>query len=278
MIRTPWRAALLAALLLSVLPLLATCGGQTAGGMGSPLYVQQVTGNPQDYNGKAITVDGAYLWRPGSPGLSVLALGVSTLDNGLDAQPLGDLIWLEGFPAEVSESLHRPGDSVYGFVRVQGQFETGAGFGPDGQFQHQLRVTGAEPIEQVRRVEQKIADQPLGEGKVSFFELQRSPEAYNGQTITTQGYYFWNGVIYVLAEGVSTEEDGSSPQPIGTPIWMEGFPPPLSAELNVGPNNSYVWGPVEVTGTFQTGGGFGKDGAYQSLFTIVDGQATPLDR
>jgi hypothetical protein len=276
MIRTPWRAALLAALLLLTLPFLATCGPQ-ANGLGSPLYVQQVTSNPQEFNGREITVDGAYVWRPGDPGLSVLAIGVSTLDNGLDAQPLGDLIWLEGFPADVSANLHRPGDAVYGFVRVKGQFESGA-FGPDGKYQHQLKVTSAEPIEQVRRVEQRIEDTPLGEGKVALSELQRNPQQYNGQTVTTRGYYFWNGVIYVLAEGVSTEEDGSSPQPLGDAIWMEGFPPDKSAQLNVGPNNSYVWGPVEVTGTFQTGGGFGKDGAYQSLFTITDGQATPLPK
>ncbi|GAB4427730.1 MAG: hypothetical protein OHK0015_09940 [Chloroflexi bacterium OHK40] len=273
MLRTPWRATLLAVLLISVLPLLATCGGQGST-PGSSLYVQQVTSNPQEYNGKTITVDGAYLWRPSNPSLSVLALGVSTLDNGLDAQPLGEAIWLEGFPAEVTESLHRPGDSVYGFVRVEGQFSSGGSYGPDGSYKHLLQVTRAEPIERVRRVEQKIEDRPIGEGKVSFFELQRNPEAYNGQTITTQGYYFWNSVIYVLAEGVSTEEDGSSPQPIGTPIWMEGFPPDQSAALTVGPNNSYVWGLVEVTGTFQTGGGFGKDGAYQSLFTVQS--ATPL--
>ena len=97
MFRLPWRAMTLAFLLCAASLLLVTCSGP-GGSSGSPLYVQQVTSNPQDYNGKAITVDGAYLWRPGSPALSVLALGVSTLDNGLDAQPLGDPIWLEGFP------------------------------------------------------------------------------------------------------------------------------------------------------------------------------------
>jgi hypothetical protein len=275
MIRTSWRAALLAALLLGALPLLATCGPQLVG-LGSSLYVQDVTSNPQEFNGREITVDGAYLWRPGSPGLSVLALGVSTLDNGLDAQPLGDLIWLDGFPAEVSENLHRPGDSVYGFVRVRGQFESGGAYGPEGQYQHLLRVVSAEPIERVQREEQRIEDRPLGEGKVSLFELARNPEQYAGQVVTTQGYYFWNGVIYVLAEGVSTEEGGLSPQPVGETIWMEGFPPDRSSELNVGPNNSYVWGLVEVTASFETGGGKGKDGAYQSVLFIQDGQATPL--
>lgn len=275
MIRRPWRATILLLLMLGALPLLATCGSRN-GATGSSLYVQQVTTDPARFDGKEITVDGAYLWRPGDPSLSVLALGVSTLDNGLDAQPLGDTIWLEGFPADVTADLHRPGDAVYGFVRVRGQFSATGGYGPGGQYQYQLNVTSAEPIEQIRRVEQRIDDRPLGEGKVSFFELQRNPAQYNGQTVTTRGYYFWNGVIYVLAEGVSTEEDGSSPQPLGTPIWMEGFPPDQSALLNLGPNNSYVWGPVEVTGTFQTGGGFGKDGAYQSLFTVNPDGATPL--
>jgi hypothetical protein len=270
-----WRAPLLAALFALALPLLATCGGQANTLGSSPLYVQQVTETPQQFNGREITVDGAYLWRPGSPGLSVLALGVSTLDNGLDAQPLGEPIWLEGFPPEVTENLHRPGDAVYGFVRVRGQFFAAGNHGPDGSYRFQMNVSAAEPIERVRRVENRIDNRDLGEGKLSFFELRDNPEAYNGQTITTQGFYFWNSVIYVLAEGVSTEEDGSSPQPLGTAIWMEGFPPDQSAALNVGPNNSYVWGPVEVTGTFQTGGGFGKDGAYQSLFTVTS--ATPLE-
>jgi hypothetical protein len=113
-----------------------------------------------------------------------------------------------------------------------------------------------------------VSADPLGEGKVSIFALADTPDAYNGQTITTQGYYFWNSAIYVLAEGISTEEDGSSPQPIGKIIWMEGFPPDKSAELNVGVNNSYVWGKVEVTGSFQSGGNFGRDGAYPSFIQV----------
>ena len=75
-----------------------------------------------------------------------------------------------------------------------------------GRYQHQLTVTSAEPIEQIRRAENKIDDRPVGDGKVRFFELQRNPQQYNGQTITTQGYNFWNSGIYVLAEGVSAGE------------------------------------------------------------------------
>ncbi|NWG21303.1 MAG: hypothetical protein HXY39_13395 [Chloroflexi bacterium] len=238
---------------------LAACAGADT------LYVPDLLARAQEFNGKEITVSGAYLDRDGR---QVLALGVSTLDNGLDAQPLGDPIWLEGFPQAATTDLHRPGDAVYGFVRVNGRFETGGAFGPESAYQHRIIVSAAEPIERVRREEFRIEKRPLGEGKTSLFDLAADPTRYNGQTVTTQGYYFWNSVIYVLAEGVSTEEDGSSPQPIGVMIWMEGFPPAVSGDLNVGPNTSFVWGRVEVTGQFQGGGNFGKDGAYPAQLLL----------
>jgi len=262
---------LLVVLLLSSLALLVTCGSASGG----VLYVQDVVEKAQAYAGHEITVDGAYVWRPDGAGVSVLALGVSTLDSGLDARPLGDPIWVDGFPAEVTADLHRPGDAVYGFVRVKGTFETGNKYGPNGDYKYLLKVSQAQSIEQVKRIEHKIETGSLGEGKVSLFDLQANPQQYHGQKITTRGYYFWNSIIWVLAEGVATEEDGSSPQPLGNPIWMEGFPPDKSVALNQGPNNSYVWGFVEVTGTFQTGGGFGKDGAYKSIFNVES--ATPLE-
>jgi len=267
MLRASWRATLLLMILTFSLLVLATCTNRSSA-FTTPLYVQQLTTSPDAYAGRDVTVDGAYVWRPGDPSLSVLAVGVSTLDNGLDAQPIGEPIWLEGFPAEVTEHLHRPGDSVYGFVRVRGRFEANGNYGPGGAYRYLLTVSSAEPIERIRRVEQRLTDRPLGPDKVSFFELLRNPEQYQGQRITTQAYYFWNSVIYVLAEGISTEEDGSSPQPIGSAIWVEQFPPEQSAALTIGPNNSFVWGLVEVTGTFQTGGGFGRDGAYKSIFFV----------
>lgn len=266
MLRTSWRALSLAHVLLVSLVLLTACSGQD-GAIRGALYVHDLLEQSQQYAGQEITVAGAYVARP-DLSISVLALGVSTLDNGLDAQPLGEPIWVEGFPTDTTANLHRPGDSVYGFVRVTGIFETDGSYGPDGNYQYRLQVTDAQAIEHIRRVEHTIDDLPVAEGIVSFFDLEQNPEQYAGQRITVEGYYFWNSVIFVLAEGVSTEEDGASPQPIGNPIWMEGFPPDQSTALNVGPNNSYVWGLVEVTGTFETGGGYGKDGAYQSLFTV----------
>jgi hypothetical protein len=254
-LRTLW----LIALLLGAATAMSACGDT------SSLYVPDLLARSQELSGKDVTVQGAYLERDGR---SLLVLGVSTLDNGLDAQPLGDPIWVDGFPGNVSAELHRPGDAVYGFVRVSGKFESGGKYGPDGAYLHRLQVSAAEPIERVRRNEVRLQNQPLGEGKVSFFELANQPATYSGQTITTQGYYFWNGPLAVLAEGVSTEEDGSNPQPVGKTIWMEGFPPPVSANLRVGPNNSFVWGLVEVTGQFQAGGQFGKDGAYSEFIQL----------
>lgn len=276
---TPKRATTLIGLLLAML-LLATCSGGGVGS-GSTLYVQELTEKAQSYNGKDVTVEGAYVARPANgneAAFSVLALGVSTLDSGLDAKPLGDPIWVDGFPQNASEQLHNPGDSIYGFVRLQGRFESAGSYGPDGKYRYRLQVANAEPIEQVKRTERRIEQQDLGAGKVSLFDLVKDPAKYNGQVVTTQGYYFWNSVIYVLAEGVATEEDGSSPLPVGERIWMEGFPPDKSAALNLGPNNSFVWGLVEVTAKFETGGSYGRDGAYKSQLTIVDGKAEVLEQ
>jgi hypothetical protein len=237
------------------------------------LHIADVTKDIDTYVGKDITIAGAYLSKTGAEPISIMAAGVSTLDNGLDAQPLGDAIWVDNIAEDVTMNLHRPGDSVYGFVKLTGRIEAGA-YGTGGVYKHRIAVTQSEIIEQIKRVESRVANESLGEGKVSIFELADNGATYNGQTVTTQGYYFWNSVIYVLAEGIAVEEDGSSPQPIGKIIWMEGFPPDQSAQLTVGPNNSFVWGKVEVTGNFQSGGQFGRDGAYDALFNVTS--ATPI--
>lgn len=275
-----WRIFLIIGVLFSSMAL-GACSSNLFGS--NDLYVPTLLEQAQQYNGKTISVDGAYLGKGGEPVTSVLALGVSTADNGLDAQPLGEQIWLDGFPEQsVKDRLHQPGDAVYGFVRVKGNFESGGSYGPDNKYKYRIQVASAEPIEQVQREEARIANTALGDGKVSLFQLTDDPGQYNGKKVTTQGYYFWNGQIFVLAEGVSYEKSsnddqvGSSPQPIGRQIWMEDFPPDKSAELHVGPNNSFVWGKVEVTGAFKTGGGFGKDGAYRDFLQVES--ATPLHK
>jgi hypothetical protein len=69
----------LSLLLLPSVLILAACGSDDS------LYVPKLLEQAQTFNGKTVTVDGAYLGRAGNPATSVLALGVSTLDNGLDA-------------------------------------------------------------------------------------------------------------------------------------------------------------------------------------------------
>jgi hypothetical protein len=266
-LRVRWAMQLVGLLL--ALPLLATCAGPNSN---ASIYVPDLTQNPAAFNGQDVTVDGAYLWRPDMQGAAVLALGVSTRDNGTDALALGDEILVENFPAEISGELHQPGDAVYGFVRVRGRFETGGAYGPDGKYKHRLAVASAEPIERVIRNTNE-APRDVPEGVISIYDLAANPQQYSGQTVTVRGYYFWNSIIYVLAEGVSTEEDGSSPRPEGNAVWLEGFSPEESGKLNLGPANSFVWGYVEVTGTFETGGGFGKDGAYQSILNVTQSRA-----
>lgn len=248
---------------------LAACGADSA------LSVQALVDAAQQYQGQQVTVNGFYVRGGSEPGASVLASVISTLDNGLDAQPNGEQIWVDGFPEAVLGQLHQPGDATYGLVRVTGQFETGGSYGPEGKYKHRIQVASAESIERIRRNEQRIGNQALGEGKIGLLDLVANAGQHNGQQVTTQGYYFWNGVIFVLAEGVSTEQDGSSPQPIGKIIWMEGFPPDESGKLHLGPGTppGYVWGLVEVTGDFKSGGQFGRDGKYTEFLQVTSAKA-----
>lgn len=254
--------------LLSVL-VLAACGQDSA------LSVQKLVSDASQYNGKQITVNGFYLKGGENPAASVLAPVISTLDNGLSARANGDIIWVDGFPDAVLSQLHQPGDSTYGLVRMTGQFETGGKYGPEGRYKYHMQVASAESIERVQRVEQRVNNKPLGEGKMNLLALMSDPGKYNGQQVTTQGYYFWNGLIFVLAEGISTEQDGSSPQPVGKTIWMEGFPPDESGKLHLGSGSppGYVWGLVEVTGDFKSGGNFGKDGKYTEFLQVTTAKA-----
>ncbi|MBP8251920.1 MAG: hypothetical protein KAX40_06115 [Herpetosiphon sp.] len=252
-------------LTLVVFPMLVACG-QT-------LTIYDITAAPQNYAGKTITVQGYYVWKPGNPGISVLAKAVSTRDDGTDAQPLDELVWLEGFPAELTEQLHRPVDSVYGAVEVTGNFQTGS-FGPEGKYKSQLTITNAKVIEKIEYVE-TMAPKETQPNHVSVYDLEKDPAKYNGQTITTRGFYFWTQATSgLLTTGVKTEKPadatvlGNNPQPMGTPISMEGFPPDLSSQLNVGPGNGFVWGLIDVSGTFQTGGKFGLEGRHASQLII----------
>ena len=243
--------------------------------------IYDITKTPAQYNGKDITVQGYYVWRPGDPGVSVLVKAVSTRDDGTDAQPLDTAVWLENFPAAVSADLHRPIDGVYGAVEINGRFEQGS-FGPNGAYSSRLIVNGAKAIETVQRTKAE-APRQAQPNQVLVYELEQNPAQYNGQTITTRGFYYWTQTTSgLLVTAVEAEQSlvpntpGINPQPLGTPITMEGFPPDLSKELNVGPANGFVWGLIEVTGRFETGGTFGLEGRRVSQLVIDPASVKPI--
>jgi hypothetical protein len=143
-------------------------------------------------------------------------------------------------------------------------------------------------MQRVERVQAAKLDGISGDGKVHLPTLVDQPSEYVGTQVTTQGYYFWSpSTSGLLAETVSYEHIagvdrdltlGSNPRPAGRIIFLEGFPPHLSSQLNIGPGNSHVWGPVEVTGLFEAGGKWGPRGEHNVRLTISDGKVTVLRR
>jgi hypothetical protein len=256
-----------------------------AGGLGSSDTVYTLLNNPDQYQGQQVTVLGYYLGKPGSPELSLLVPGVSTNDAGSDTQPLGEPIWLEGFPQALQADLHHAVDAVYGAVKVTGAFESGGRFGPDGTYQRRLSVVSAEVAEEIERFTETVPG-AVPAGVTPLGELFKDPGRFAGQKVTTRGYYFWSPATSgLLAEGVSAEKlaegvdpalaaAGSNPRPDGQYMAMDGFPPELSSQLHIGPANSFVWGLVELTGTFETGGNWGVGGTIPHHFQIE--QVKPL--
>ncbi|HEX6291408.1 MAG TPA: hypothetical protein VFZ66_19650 [Herpetosiphonaceae bacterium] len=294
MIRGAQRARWLGIILLA---LLLTACSAPAGLINTPPTVYDLVQRPQEFAGKDVTAQGFYLWKPGDPATSVLLPGVSTADRSTqDAQPIyasvqcgstGECqpsttavgepstgaIWLENFPAAVTADLHRPGDSVWGVVEVTGLFEANGGYGPGGAYKYRLQVKEARSLQEIERVVAEVKDEPLGEGRVSIFALSADPATYSGQRVTSRGYYFWSpatqGMFVQKVESEKTPDGsaGGAPMPGGITMGLDGFPPEKSGQLNIGPNNTFVWGLVEVTGTFQTGD-FGPDGRYKQQIKV----------
>ena len=284
--------------------LLTACSGPPLT-RSTPL-VFDLTQRPSEFANKDVTVQGFYLSKPGDPPLSVLVPAVNTADGVRDAQPIyasvecaadgqckpsstviGEpstgAVWLEGFPADVATQLHTPGDAVWGVVEVTGRFENAGGYGPDQSYRYRMTVQRATALEKIERIVSSLPEGAPGEGQVAFRDLAGKPEQYTGQEVTTQAYYFWSpSTAGLLTEAVTREktpeaEAGLSPTPGGEAIALDGFPPELSAQLNVGENNSYVWGLVEVTGTFETGGPWGPNGEYHEHFTIKENRVKVLE-
>lgn len=283
-------------LVVVALALLTACSGVPGlGSLNVPPTIYDLTQRPLEFAGTQVTAQGYYLWRPGDPAISLLVPALSTADGVRDAQPIyasvecGDdgqcrpstdrvgepstgSVWLDNFPAEVTADLHRPGDAVWGVVEVTGLFEADGGYGPDGSYRYRIDVQNARALQKVERIVSAVEDEPLGEGKVSIFELERNPDQYNGQRVVSRGFYFWSPqtqgsfVERVEREKVPDNPDGVAPTPAGIRMGLEGFPPELSEQLHIGPNGTYVWGLIEVAGIFQTGSF--AEGRYDKQITV----------
>jgi hypothetical protein len=108
-------------------------------------------------------------------------------------------------------------------------------------------------------------------GAVTLADLVANPSAYSGQTVTLAAYYYWTPQTWVLAEGIRSLDGVHNAVPIGKQVWVEGFPPDVSGELNVLENN--VHGLVQVTGSFETLGSYGPNGAYPFRVVVSAAQA-----
>jgi hypothetical protein len=288
---------LLGILLLSISVL---TGCDSAPFLDRSVTLYDLTRRPDDFVGHDVEVVGVYLDKaPGdaSSHITILLPGVDT-SGGKDTQPIyaGEnaagypvmgAVWLDGSLPPLDSSLRRSTDASWGVVDVSGRFEKG-NFGPGGSYLYRLVARDARPLQQ-RDWEAAVVleRKPLREGKVSLFDLADSPAQFAGKSVTTQGYYFWSQATSgLLVEKIDRERGevvrsistGTNPRPGGRIIVLEGFPPELSSQLNFGPDISYLWGLVEVTGTFETGGSWGASGVYHQRLTISNGEVKVLGK
>jgi len=103
---------------------------------------------------------------------------------------------------------------------------------------------------------------------VNFDQLLTSPEQYNGQDVTIEGFFFRGFEIVVLSENM--EYSGYAEGhlvPKGKVLWIEGA---ISKEVYdrlykqemMGPTERY--GKIMLKGKFEYGGKYGHSGAYSS--------------
>ena len=248
------------------LPLLLGACGALGGAV--PFY--ELVADPARYDGQELTVLGFY-YQKGSDQL--LVVGVRTDDGFQNPVPLGDPIWIEGMPTEALGQLNAASGATYGMVQVRGRFETGS-FGPAGSYPLRLTVTDSAAVVALEAAQMQEDWIPAGldiPGAVALVELAARPEQYAGQTVTVAAYYYWTPQTWVLAEGIRSLDGTHNAVPIGRQIWVEGFPPDVSGDLNVLENN--VHGLVQVTGRFETLGGYGPNGAYPYRIVVRSAEA-----
>ena len=117
---------------------------------------------------------------------------------------------------------------------------------------------------------------------VNFDQLLTSPEQYNGQDVTIEGFFFHGFEIVVLSENL--EYSGYAERhlvPKGKMLWIEGA---ISKEVYdrlykqemMGPTERY--GKVMLKGKFEYGGKYGHLGAYSSQIVPSEVEVLPWSR
>ncbi len=99
--------------------------------------------NAEQFSGQTVTLVAYYYWTPQT---WVLAEGIRSLDGVHNAVPIGQQVWVEGFPPEVSWELHVLENNVHGLVKVVGRFETRGGYGAGGAYPYRVVVQSAEAL------------------------------------------------------------------------------------------------------------------------------------
>lgn len=250
---------------ITVLVLLAACG---PAGSSVPFY--ELTADPARYDGQQVVVMGFYYQKDGE---QILVVGVRTDDGFQNPVPLGDPLWVEGMPQEVLDQLNGASGALYGMVQVRARFEVGT-FGPADKYPARLVIGKAEDAVALEAAQMKAAWVPADlaiPGAISLADLAARPDSYTGQTVTVAAYYYWTPQTWVLAEGIRSLDGVHNAVPIGKQVWVEGFPPDVSGELNVLENN--VHGLVRVTGRFETLGSYGPNGSYPYRLVVESAEA-----
>ena len=117
---------------------------------------------------------------------------------------------------------------------------------------------------------------------VNFDQLLTSPEQYNGQDVTIEGFFFHGFEVIVLSE--SLESSGYAQGhliPKGKMVWVEGGIPKevydkLYQQQMMGPLERY--GKVRVKGKFEYGAKYGHLGAYSAQIVPSEVEVLPWSR
>jgi hypothetical protein len=246
--------------------LLASCG--PAGGS-APFY--ELVSDPARYDQQELSVLGFYYAKDGE---QLLVVGVRTDDGFQNPVPLGDALWVDGMPDSVLEQLNAASGAVYGMVQIDGRFETGGSFGPQGSYPSRLVITdpaSVTALEAAQMEEAWVPDDLEIANALSIADLFEDPERYSDQTIVLAAYYYWTPKTWVLAEGIRSLDGVHNAVPIGKQVWVEGFPPDVSGDLNVLENN--VHGLVRIEGRFETRGEYGTNKAYPYRIVVSSAEA-----